>query len=388
MQGKFTVKVQKIGGVKPGDSHSFSVPLVVEPEDEVSIRRGLLYSTVEVISSTSFDPNLVVKVITDTLQNEYFNNPEGTPLQCLEKCVTSIRDRVFTLLSDPKVINVGVIEFNTVISVLWGSVLYVVQYGDGCSYLVREGKIKPINTSSEGNFSVASGVVKDGDIVILGSKGFCEKYSPETLIGASPSVVSGSDAAAVFLKFYAVKTDAASPLDIRDPLYEKIKVRRGNGTEAKRKILAVFAVVLAVLLFISVAYAFRRNRAQVKSESIASVVESGRNALEEADKLLGTDDEKARNILKEGKKALEEAQKKFSSKEIDGLISEANVKLEQVDKIRKIEDRVFYDLKIDDKEGNPSEISVSGSGSAFVVDKDKSKFYRLSFLSSPQHSVF
>src|SRR3989344_1642841 len=341
MDRKFGVKVQKLGGEVKDNTTLFSAPLVIEPEDNISARRGSLYATIEVASGNEFDPNLVVKVTSDIFQNEYFNNPNGTPLSCLEKSVTVIRDKVFNLLQDPKIASSGTIEFHAVISVLWGSVLYVVQYGNGCSYLIRDGKAKPINTSSEGNFSVASGVVKDGDVVILGSKGFCEKYSYDTLLGASPSVVSGSDAAAVFLKFYAVKTDAASPLDIRDPLYEKIKVRRGNGTEAKRKILAVFAVVLAVLLFISVAYAFRRNRAQVKSESIASVVESGRNALEEADKLLGTDDEKARNILKEGKKALEEAQKKFSSKEIDGLISEANVKLEQVDKIRKIEDRVF-----------------------------------------------
>src|SRR3989344_9346783 len=103
MDKKFTVKAQKIGGeFKEPEVHFFATPLVVEPEDVITAKRGLLYSAVEIGSGIPFDPKLILKVSLDTLQTEYFNNPEGTPLSCLEKSIITLRDRVFNLLQDPK----------------------------------------------------------------------------------------------------------------------------------------------------------------------------------------------------------------------------------------------------------------------------------------------
>jgi hypothetical protein len=89
-----------------------------------------------------------------------------------------------------------------VAGVLWGNVLYMVQYGSGKSFLMREGEIKEVSSTSEGNFSVASGVVKNGDVIILNTEAFANKYPPEKLLDAS---LSSNDLetnfASIILKF-------------------------------------------------------------------------------------------------------------------------------------------------------------------------------------------
>ncbi len=248
MENKFTVKFQRIGSTPHGEVKSFSVPLIIEPPDDISSKRGLLYSTIEVSGPNQIDPNLVIKVVSDTLENEYFNTEEGTPLSSLEKALIGVRDKVLGLLQDPKVMSLQNAEFHAVVSILWGNILYVVQYGNGCSYLIRDGKVKPINTSSEGNFSVASGTVADSDIVVLGSRGFCEKYSQETLLSATGDTTNSPLVSAVILKFYQdKKTEAGGFVDIRDPLAEKIKVTRSfkGNYYSKKRTKGDIAVVLS-----------------------------------------------------------------------------------------------------------------------------------------------
>ncbi len=393
MDNKFIVKFQKIGSIKEGNTTSFCAPLIIEPEDKVSIRRGFLYSTIEAMGPTEFDPNLIVKVITDTLRDEYFSNHEGTPLSCLERAIIILRDKVFNLLSDPKAPASGTIEFHTVVSVLWGNVLYVVQYGTGCSYLVREGRIKPINASSEGNFSVASGVVKDGDIVVLGSKAFCEKYSPESLLAASSSSFDSVNTAAVILKFYVEKEakeyQAEQRLDIRDPLAKNIRVNRGNGFNpySKRRVLAVASLLLAALFIFSVASAFRKNVTTTKTTTITVAISKVRENIEEAKKHIGTDDERARALLTENQKLLESIKGNKGSDEITKLKEENDATLDLVNKVARIEDSPYYDLRIDDKDVNPSEIAVSSKEGLLVADNGRSKLYKLSFVSSPSANI-
>ena len=391
MDRKFGVKVQKLGGEVKDNATLFSAPLVIEPEDNISARRGSLYATIEVASGNEFDPNLVVKVTSDIFQNEYFNNPNGTPLSCLEKSVTVIRDKVFNLLQDPKIASSGTIEFHAVISVLWGSVLYVVQYGNGCSYLIRDGKAKPINTSSEGNFSVASGVVKDGDVVILGSKGFCEKYSYDTLLTSVSTISQSPDVSAVLLKFEVEKGPVSSTsevLDIRDTATApRIRVRRGGTFFTKRRMLFVFALVVGVVLLFSIFNAFKDNKFLTQESGTAESLRIGREKLDEASKYVGLDDVKAREILTQAIAALEEANKKLNSEEITALIAELKAKLNQANKVKEVDDITYYDIRVDDKDANPTELVVVSATSALVVEEGRNKFYSLVLPDNPSLKV-
>ena len=94
------------------------------------------------------------------------------------------------------------IDFNIIVAVLWGNVVYIVQYGKAKSYLVRDGAINPINASSEGYFSVSSGVVKDSDAVILGNQEFMDSITPERLLSDSTVLQNlPTTSSALILKF-------------------------------------------------------------------------------------------------------------------------------------------------------------------------------------------
>lgn len=326
MEKRFDIKIQKIGDAVPDKATSFSTPLVLESEDAVFSRRGSLYAVVDVSASKNFDASLVLKIITDTIQSEYFGNPEGTPLQCLEKTITDLRDKVKNLLS-ASANEVDWSEFRIVTAVLWGSVLYVIQYGDGCSYLVREGKIKPINSSTEGSFSVASGMVNDKDIIVIGSKLFCEKYPSETLLSATSSSVSGVGLAAIILKFSVEKPSfPAQALDIRD---SSIKVNRADPLVSKRVVLGFVAVIVGILLALSV-YSSSRKSEVSKSPLIS--------------------------------------EQKPQAPKIEEPV-EADVVF--------VEDKPFYDLKLDDKEANPSELASATSQTVLVAERARNKLFKL-----------
>lgn len=377
MEKLFTVKVQKFGKVPEGKSLLLSVPLVIEPEDSTTVKRGLLYATVEVKATAEFDCNLVIKIITDTLQNEYFNNPEGTPLQCLEKAIVSLRDKILSLLNDPKTLSSLVVEFNTVVSVLWGNVLYVVQYGNGGSFLMREGKIKPISSVSEGSFSVASGVVKDGDFVVLGSKGFCDKYSSDQLLTLSPSSTEDPSVSAVILKFnLSQRPLKEEPLDLRDPNLQKIKVKRGGNVFSKKTGLIVFVILLGLALLVSIIYTSRKSLQSLQVKTVSSALEKGKQNITDASKFIGTDDAKARELLNENAKLLTEAKGKYNSNDLEKLLAENNAKLDEVNKVKRIDDTVYYDVKIDEKEANPVEIVSAGSGALLISDPSRNKLLK------------
>lgn len=323
MEKFFTVRVQKIGVESAGKVNSMSVPLVIEPEESVSPKRGCIYATVEVGCSAEFDGNLILKIITDTLHSEYFHNPEGTPLSCIEKAIVSVKDKVFNLLNTPQTMTSFVVEFNAVIGVLWGNILYVVQYGNGCSYLVRYGKINPINTVSEGSFSVASGTVHDGDFVVLGSKTFCERYDPSKILSLSAKDINDPTISSVILKFSESNKINLPVSEAKGVIDSGIKVKRGKNNLIKK-----FApVLIGLIVFGALVY------------SISSSLKNKSNT----------------KVSVENKQMLEETAKK----------------LDEVNKVTRVVDDIYFDLKIDDLKSDVDFMSASLSNLIIFSDAQR-----------------
>ncbi len=132
-------------------------------------------------------------------------------------------------------------------------------------------------------------------------------------------------------------------------------------------------------------FAFKKNKTVTKTTKENVVIVKGRESIDEAQKLIGVDDKRARDILSETRKALEEAAKlkPADASEIQKLLDETTLKLDVVDKVVRVDDTPYYDVRIDDKEADPTEISVASTSTALVIDASRSKFYRLSFLDSP-----
>lgn len=205
MNKKLTARVQKLSKKLPQEAQSFSSTLVIEPDtNEALEKRGTIYTVYDISGGTSLNPLLVSKIIHDVLHDSYYNSDTVSPIQSLEKAIVKVKDKVTQL---PEAGSSGTLDFNILVAVLWGNVLYMVQFGKGGSFLVREGQVKPINAATEGNFSEASGVVRGDDVVILGTQLFIDQFTPEELVSGSVSFSVNdlpSKASALLIKFEAV----------------------------------------------------------------------------------------------------------------------------------------------------------------------------------------
>lgn len=185
MNKKLTTKVQKITPKISTPDNGLSSALEIIPDNELDLeKKGIIYTVFDVLGKENIDKTLVEKIVDDVLHDAYFQSASASPIQATEKAVLKLRDSIIKLSKNPQDSESGM-HFNISSAILWGNTLYLVQYGDTHVYLMRKGAIKPIDAATEGKFSVAAGVVKDNDVVILATAEFIKKYPPEQLIQAS-----------------------------------------------------------------------------------------------------------------------------------------------------------------------------------------------------------
>jgi hypothetical protein len=183
MNKKLTAKTQFLNPSFTENVRSFSNGFVVEPgTPEIALKKGTIYTVFSISGEAAFDVNLINKVAYDILHDTYYQSDNISPIQSLEKSIVDVRDRVTKLSLESIAPDVQPATFSMIAGVLWGNVMYVVQYGAAESYLIRKGEIRPINTIAEGTFSAASGVIKDEDVILLCSKEFGKRYPPEKLL--------------------------------------------------------------------------------------------------------------------------------------------------------------------------------------------------------------
>lgn len=202
MNKKLTAKIQQLSPKLKDAEMQFSSTLAIEPaEKETILKKGKIYAIYAIEGTGELNVELINKVIRDVLHDTYYQSDNISPIQSLEKAISNVNDKVTRLPANDQNKNDG-IRFNIVAGVLWGNVLYVVQYGSGKSYLVRNGEIKDISATTEGNYTVASGVVKPDDVVIFSSEKFSQKFPPDKLLSMAiaPEDLGGLQAS-VILKF-------------------------------------------------------------------------------------------------------------------------------------------------------------------------------------------
>lgn len=202
MSKKLTARVQKLNPTIKEQEKGFSFGVVIEPESkEVILSKGNIYAVFDVSSSEALDTTIVTKVVHDVLHDTYYNSDNVSPIQSLEKAVSAVKEKVTQLPQNSILVDTN-IEFNATVSVLWGNVFYVVQYGKGAGHLMRDNDVKPIQASGEGNFASTSGVVRDDDVAILCTDSFVKKFPPRKLLTSAMSEKDlDSTDACLLLKF-------------------------------------------------------------------------------------------------------------------------------------------------------------------------------------------
>lgn len=188
MNKKLTARVQKLNPAIKDQEKSFSFALVIEPESkDLSLTKGTIYAVFDITSNNIFDTGIAVKVINDVLTDVYYNTDSSSPIQALEKALSKVKNNIHDLQQNSSIVD-STIDFNAIVSVLWGNVFYIVQYNKGLGYLMRGNDIKPIQTSGEGNYYFSSGEVKEDDVIILCTDDFGKKYPPNILLTKALSV--------------------------------------------------------------------------------------------------------------------------------------------------------------------------------------------------------
>jgi len=188
MNKKLTAKVQKLTTDIKTPSNNLSDCIIIEPEETSTIlKKGNLYAVIDIKSTDTLDKNLIRNIVTDVLHDSYYQSDNISPIQSLEKAILEVNEKVTKISNESLDSQESKTDFNIIAGVLWGNVLYVVKFNKGNGFLMREGEIKEISTTSEGNFAVASGVIKNGDVVVLSTEKFSQKFPPKKLLESALS---------------------------------------------------------------------------------------------------------------------------------------------------------------------------------------------------------
>ncbi|MBP8960818.1 hypothetical protein KBG31_01175 [Patescibacteria group bacterium] len=184
-------KIQKITPKLNPTESAFSYAINISPDEEDSInKRGHLYAVFELIDTTKYETELTIKLLKDILGRSYYHSENASPIQALEKAISDVREDILHLQEaegekDPNEETLAQnekVELNIIASVLWAGVLYTVKHGSGEVSVIRGGDFKSIEMIKEGNYSVATGMIKKEDVVVLSTQKFAEKFPPKKLL--------------------------------------------------------------------------------------------------------------------------------------------------------------------------------------------------------------
>lgn len=422
MDQYLNVKHQRLAGPSATQFGEWSDSLVyIPPDDPVIQTRGKLFVVADITAEEHFDSKLAGRLILNALQETYYSSLEGSPLQALEKATLAAHHRLLDLTLGPHGSGVGTgVDFNLVAAVLWGKVLYISKLGTVSAALLREGEMREIGEGGASKVMIASGMVKDEDVLVLGSRKFREKFSrtylqthlldleqelrsdpaatgsvglvvrfdlDETLvsppaggpIAAAPlpqpvqAPLSGAQASQPAQASKPSKPSVAGAVvgGLRDSrssasaklhgLLSKVKTRsRVVGQVSwKGKWLPKILILLGLLLLGSVAFTLIRYRRDRTGRESLDLLSSAQSDLDTASSLVDLNNERARELVLGAKHSLEQAIEYGAQGQVQDLLASADQLLERVNKTQLVRDsNLIYDLAIQSSAANP--VAISG----------------------------
>ncbi|MFH1648118.1 MAG: hypothetical protein ABIA11_00080 [Patescibacteria group bacterium] len=410
MNKKLNAKTQELNPKLPQYSNSFSQSIVIKPENqELLLKKGTVYTVFSVSGESNFDTELITKVITDVLHDAYFESESISPIQSMEKAIVETKNKVTQLSSDALTSNAQTISLNITSGILWGNVLYVVQFGNGKIYTMKEGAITLLNTISEGNFSTASKVVNEEDILIICTDAFVKIFPPEKLMSLSISEGQLQPNQTCLLMRLIIDTTLSEDEEIDFGLKEvtaKSKARQRaqkitdfaksgidktfsmfkKGAEVVKPVSGKVKEVVKNVKFPKLPTNIQTPRLAEKKKDVGPLVGvlalSG-VLLAGGIYILITTPWKSKEDIKEEVTVVEEPSEEVVE---EPKISEEEQKaLDEKAKVERVTPEIFYDLKITESTVEPSELVSLGSTLA-SVDRSSGKVFA-SDISSPSFSA-
>jgi hypothetical protein len=228
----FDIKSQKILGSQAPANGAWSIPFEFEPEDAgILSARGSLYIVVNFKADTTVDLQLASKILIDAIKEHYYGDQDGTPLQALENAVSYGKDKLQETAASK---NATGIKIDLVACVVWGSILYLAQFGDTTSLIIRGGEASDISHKTSGEIMTTSGILENEDVVIISTNKFEQEFNGSDLVSKLAnldSAVQGSSNApllsAVVIRYRKSMVPAAKDIaKIMTPFRRKNKPKK------------------------------------------------------------------------------------------------------------------------------------------------------------------
>jgi hypothetical protein len=411
MKKKLTAKIQQLNPTLPQYSGSFSKCISIEPDtNDVVLKKGSVYAVFEIQGDASFDTELISKVTNDVIHNSYYQSENISPIQSMEKTILEARDKIIQLSSDVLRTDRQPVGFNIVASVLWGNVLYVVQYGEMKCFIMSQGTIKPLPTISEGNFSAASQVVDNDDVIIFCTESFQKELPPEKLLSSSVSDQTLKPNQACLLMKLIIDTNFSEDEIIDFGLEKAISKAKSKAISDKGfgfvnsaliKFKGIFSKILKSKMFsrVPVIPKFHLPKIQKSTSSIgfSKFVFKPWMALPFVIvlivlviiPLIRNKKSKDNQIAKEQSQStasVETSQKEQKEDEEAKKVIEENKKImDNIYKVQRISPEVFYDIKITDAQAKPTELAAFAD-KLVAADKTTGKLF-VSEIKTPKFTA-
>lgn len=192
MEKELKYKVGKVHSEAKEGRYSFCLEVV--PDDPRELTRGVLLAVVSISASSKFDAEAAGKKVLAALRENFYSQNSGGILVALEHAVVAAHQRLLTIVFSGG--DESAVDFDLVAGVLWGSVFYLAQLGNGRAVILRGGKLRLIGHKKDGGelaasdrpeVKTASGLLEDGDVLSLGTPKFFElvpNVELEAMLGA------------------------------------------------------------------------------------------------------------------------------------------------------------------------------------------------------------
>ena len=342
MEKRLEVKVKKIVGQPNPKEGKWSNVLSFEPEnEELKKSRGQLFAVLDLTGSAALDLSQFGRLTLETLRDEYYASEEPSPLQALEEAIHKAQHRLVELVFGPGgAVSDSTLNYNFAAAVLWGTVLYLAKFGASGLYLRRVETIEELGGAKNEKVFSASGMVRNGDVVVLGSSDFRRTFSvgelPEALDSleslvnnlGNPPGISG-----LVLRFGLESV----PGEEEEVLIASV-VERESGLKRFLKRFSFLRsktlLLIPISLFLAAtAFTINKRRDDFRAAEARWLVSQAEQTLADAEQYIDLNNSRARELLLR-------AREDFVAAEVLGAINEIDTLLDKVNKVTKVKPEI------------------------------------------------
>jgi hypothetical protein len=308
-----------------------------------------------------FDRNLISQLIKDVFHDYFFRKELNSSVQVVEEAILNVKNKILKIL---KASDKNKLDFNIICGIFDKNTLSVVKYGQTYATLIRDGDIKDLEFAVEGYFGSAQGNIKSGDLFLLSTKNFHDKFINQDLLKKGLKIDEDNldpDSSSLILYFNkSLKSEEPRAININS---KKLKKKA-------QKMLIKYQGVLVLMLVIGVSFSgfkYYENRERFKQ------AESNRILQDTAINILGKNSEDTSSYSGE----LLEQISLVGKSEIqnkDEIIQKLRNKYNEVNKIVEKDFKILFDFKEFNPRSRINSFTVVNN-TIYALDSDSSKVY-------------